>query len=348
MNIQMRPLLDKMMDYLWKDEKIGNNFLEPDLNIHRLVYNFLFKEFQKETPMLSIQEYNNFVEKYNNFIDSIEYPEEKTDSENEKDNQVFFFKYFLEKLKCFKFYQYGSLEEKTHQINTFWHVAIITFFILSTTVKSNTETKTKSINVLDITKFIPEQFGFDLDFETSSGLILRSITDFQRSNPKFASLVKINGTAFTTDDLTNYLCKTVYPKIQWLSSSAQIPDATQFLYNAAIINTQNTAPTYIGHYIEDGQDYEIDFTKYENELKKAIDSTDQNHFIFTILPISIIFKEQIHLHDVSEYSLSKITDDIAVLRPKAVDWEQFYSLYSHYGLRINSIFCIDTIFSAPD
>ena len=348
MNIQMKALTRKIIDFLWNDEKIVNNFLDPDLNMHRLVYDFLFKELQKETPTLSIQEYNNFVEEYNSFIDSIEFPETMIDKEGEEGNRELLFKYFLGKMKGFKFYQHGSSEAKTHQINTFWHVAIVTYFILSTVIKSNTEAKTKSINVLDITKFIPEQFGLDLDFETSSGLLLRYITDFQRTNPKFASLIKINGTAFTADDLTNYLCKTGYPKIQWLSSSTQVPDDTQLLYNAAIINTQNTPPTYIGHYIEDGQDYEIDFTKYENELKKAIDSTDQNHFIFTILPISIIFKEAIPLHDVSEYSLSKITDDIAVLRPKAVDWEHFYSLYSHYGLRINNIFCIDTVFSAPD
>ena len=339
MNIQMDSLTLKIIDYLWNDARIMDNLL--GLNIHRLVRNFIYKEFQKVSPTFSIQEYNEFVDEFNKFIESKKHAVKENDEEDEEDNKNLLFNYVLERLKGFPLFL-GSSKDYSHQINTFYNAAIIVYFILCK------EFKTNSINVLDLTKFIPEPFGFDLDFETPSGLILRYISIFRKAHPKFASMAKINGTAFTADDLTNHLCKTGYPKIQWLSSSTEVPDATQNLYNAAIINTQNTPSTYLGHYIEDGQDYEIDFRKYENELKKAIDSTDQNHFIFTILPISIIFKEAIPLHDVSEYSLSKITDDIAVLRPKAVGWEQFYSLYSHYGLKVNNIFCIDTVFSAPD
>ena len=101
MNIQMKALTRKIIDFLWNDEKIVNNFLDPDLNMHRLVYDFLFKELQKETPTLSIQEYNNFVEEYNSFIDSIEFPETMIDKEGEEGNRELLFKYFLESVKLF-------------------------------------------------------------------------------------------------------------------------------------------------------------------------------------------------------------------------------------------------------
>ena len=339
MNIQMDSLTLKIIDYLWNDAKIMDNLL--GLNINRLVRNFLYKELQKVSPTFSIQEYNEFIDEFNKFIESKKHPEKESDAEDEEENKNLLFNYVLEKMKGFPLFL-GFPMAYSHQINTFYNVAIIVYFILCK------EFKTNSINVLDLTKFIPEPFGFDLDFETPSGLILRYISIFRKAYPKYASMAKINGTAFTSDDLTNYLCKTGYPEIQWLSSSKQVLDAKQLLYNAAIINTQNTPPSYIDHYIEDGQDYEIDFTKYENELKKAIALTDQNHFIISVLPVSIICKEAIPMLDFSEHSLPKITDDIVVLRPKAVDWERFYSLYSHYGLRINSIFCIDTVFSMPD
>ena len=338
MNIQMDSLTLKLMDYLWNDAKIMDNLL--GLNIHRLVRNFMYKEFQKVSPTFSIQEYNEFVDEFNKFIESKKYPEKENDEEDEEENKYLLFNYIFEKMKGFKFFN-GTSIDYSHQISTFYNVAIIIYFILCN------EFKTNSINVLDLTKFIPEPFGFDLDFETPSGLILRYISIFQKAHPKFTSMARISGTAFTADDLTNHLCKTGHPEFQWLSSSTQA--SVQGSYNAVIINTQNTPSPYVdNHFIEDGKDYEIDFTKYENELKKAIDSTDQNHRIFTVLPIAIIYKEALPSFVKSSLSETQITDETIVLRPKVKDWEKLYTLYSHYGLKINNIICIDTVFSAPN
>ena len=53
MNIQMDSLTLKIIDYLWNDAKVMDNLL--GFNIHRLVRNFMYKEFQKVSPTFSIQ-----------------------------------------------------------------------------------------------------------------------------------------------------------------------------------------------------------------------------------------------------------------------------------------------------
>lgn len=335
MDIQIESLFHKLMEYLLDDDRIEDNPIEVlNENVQALVRKFLFQEFQKISPSFSAQEYNKFVDVFNEYIDSKKSSGRKSGTEK-KDIREFLKFFFMKEMSVPKFFQNGLPMEKTHQIETFWNVAITTYFILSNEIES------KKINILDLTRFIPESFGYDLDYETPSGLILRYISDFQKAYPKFSSKTKINGTAITEDDLTNHLCISNYPGIQWLSSSMQAPVATQGLYNAVIINTQNRK-SFTDHFKESGLEYEIDFIKYEDELKKAIASTDQNHIIITVFPIAIMYKEA------PSIAISAITDDVAILRPTTEDWEQLYTLYSNYGLKINNIICVDTVFSEPE
>lgn len=356
MNIQVDSLFHKTIEHLFNDPNIENNILGylMGANVQSEVHNYLFKEFQKNTPTMSIQDYNRFVDAFNKCVDDfskINESKNKTEDKNSKSElqkkREFLLFLFLHEMKLFKFYQHSFPMIDSHQVETLWNVAIISYLLLSNVIKASPEDRIKRINVLDLTKFIPEPFGYDLVYEVQSGLILRYISDFKKENPSLFSKVDLSGTAQITDDLTNYICKTTYPEIQWLSPSTQVSDSLQELYNAVIINTQNISLPGYCHFKEDGEAYTIDFSKYVDQLEKAIDLTDQNHYIITILPVSIISKEKVPSLVVSAYSELETEEEVYVLRPKAKEWEQLYMLHSRYGLKLNSIICVDTTFSSP-
>lgn len=355
MNNQIDSLFHKTIEHLFGDSFIETNILRYlEINIQKEVRNFLFKEFQKTTPTMSIQEYNSFVDGFNKCVDDLSTFNESKDKSEEKDGisesqkkREFILFRFLNEMKLFKFYQHSFPMIDSHQVKTLWNVAIISYLILSNAIKANPEDRIKRINVLDLTKFIPEPFGYDLVYEVQSGLILRYISDFKKENPSFFSKVNLSGTAQITDDLTNYFCKATYPEIQWLSPSTQVPNSLQELYNAVIINTQNISLSGYCHFKEDGEAYAIDFAKYIDELEKAIDLTDQNHYIITILPVSIISKDTVPSLVLAAHSELETVEEVYTLRPKANEWEQLYKLHSRYGLKVNSIICVDTTFSSP-